>query len=139
HEMGHIILFSTMGLPARNYWADEFRGFHEASADLVALLALMHFDSVLDRVLRSTRGNIYTLNELNRIGELSDTRQIRIACNTRKMSNVTREIHDLSRPLTGAIFDLAAFWFLEILHQRNLIDRELWEVARGGVASIERV
>jgi hypothetical protein len=74
-----------------------------------------------------TRGNIYTLNELNRIGELSETRQIRVAGNNRKMSQVTREVHDISRPLTGAIFDFLIEAYLDALSRRGLIQRDLCE------------
>jgi hypothetical protein len=126
HELGHSLLFSAMGLPIEGHWSEEFGAFHESNADIVALLSVMHFDSVLDRLLHTARGNIYTLNEINRIGEVSDTRQIRIASNTRKMSEVTREVHDLSRPMTGAIFDFIAYAYVEELLRRGLIGRDLW-------------
>jgi hypothetical protein len=128
HEMGHTFLFSLMGFPAGSMTA-EFRGFHESAADTTALITVMHFDTVLDRLLHSTRGNIYTLNELNRIGELSETRQIRLASNNRKMSDVTSEPHDLSQPLTGACFDIIVFIFTEQLRRRGLIPRDLFEAA----------
>jgi hypothetical protein len=125
HELGHSMLFSIMDIPFEGRRTSEFGAFHESSADLVALLAAMHFDSVLDRILRSTKGNIYTLNEINRIAELSDTRQIRIASNGRKMSDVTEDIHDLSRPLTGAFFDALVYVFVEQLQQQGLIGPDL--------------
>jgi hypothetical protein len=121
HELGHSMLFSIMDIPFEGRRTPEYGAFHESSADLVALLAAMHFDSVLDRFLRSTKGNIYTLNEINRIAELSDTRQIRIASNGRKMSDVTNDVHDLSRPLTGAFFDALVYVFVEQLQQQGLI------------------
>jgi hypothetical protein len=127
HELGHTMLFSIMDLPVEGRWTREFGAFHESSADLVALLSSMHFDSVLDRLLRSTRGNIYTLNEINRIAELSDTRQIRIASNSRKMSEVTDEVHDHSRPMTGAIFDALVYVFVEQLRLLGLIGSDLRE------------
>lgn len=125
HELGHSILFSIMDLPFEGRWTAEFGAFHESSADLVALLSAMHFDSVLDRLLRSTKGNIYMLNEINRIAELSDTQQIRIASNSRKMSEVTDEVHDHSRPMTGAIFDALVYVFIEQLHQMSLVGSDL--------------
>jgi hypothetical protein len=127
HELGHSLLFSAMGLPIEGHWSAEFGAFHESNADIVALLSVMHFDSVLDRLLHSARGNIYALNEINRIGEVSQTRQIRIASNSRKMSEVTTEVHDLSRPMTGAIFDFIAYAYVDELRHRNLISRDLWE------------
>jgi hypothetical protein len=68
-------------------------------------------------VLAKTGGNLYRENELNRIGELSETRQIRSACNDLKMSGVpdrrrpiwdltSKEVHTLGQPLTGALFDV---------------------------------
>lgn len=125
HEVGHAILFSLMDLPFEGRWTPEFGAFHESAADLVSLLSVMHFDTVLDRVLHGCRGNIYTLNELNRIGEISEARQIRLASNSRKMSEVTSEVHDLSRPLTGAFFDMIAYTFVHELYLRNLIGADL--------------
>lgn len=125
HELGHSLLFSAMGLPIEGHWSAEFGAFHESNADIVALLSVMHFDSVLDRLLHAARGNIYTLNEINRIGEISETRQIRIASNSRKMSEVTTEVHDLSRPMTGAIFDFIAYAYVEELLRRDLIGKDL--------------
>ena len=51
------------------YDESEYFGFHEAAADLVALIASAHFDCVLDPLLEQTAGNLYVLNRLNRIGE----------------------------------------------------------------------
>ena len=126
HEVGHAMLFSLMDLPLEGRWTPEFGGFHESAADLVSLLSVMHFDTVLERLLHACRGNIYTLNELNRIGELADARQIRLASNSRKMSEVTTEMHDLSRPLTGAFFDMIAYVFMDKLYRRNLIGADLF-------------
>ena len=48
----------------------------------------LHFHTVLDHVLRRSAGNLYYLTELSRIGELSETAQIRIADNDLRMSDV---------------------------------------------------
>jgi hypothetical protein len=125
HEVGHAVLFSAMGLPAEGMWTPEFGAFHECSADLIALVSLMHFDTVLDRLLHATRGNLYVLNELNRVGELSETRQIRIASNGRKMSEVSGEVHDRARPLIGAFFDLFVYFYVEELYGRGLVGADL--------------
>jgi hypothetical protein len=121
HEMGHLILYSQVGLPDLAAFDGEFFGFHESGADVVALIGALHFESVIDHLLETTRGNLYTFNELNRFAELSPNTQIRIAGNSTKMSAFARgwtDEHDLSQPLTGSIFDT----FVDIFHD-NLIRR----------------
>lgn len=128
HEIGHTILFSLVGFPTTGELPLMFRAFHEACADVTALIGLLHFDTVLDRLLRACRGNIYTLNELNRLAEVSDTKQIRIASNNARMWEVGPEPHDVSRPLTGACFDIIAYLYASELQDRGLIPRDLWEL-----------
>ena len=132
HEMGHTIMFSEMGIPALESRTRHFYGFHEACADLTALLSALHFDTVTDRLLRATRGNLYTLNETNRIAELSDHKQIRIAANSSKLSEVSEdEVHELSRPFTGAVFDIMVDIYLQLLRDRGLIDDRLATASYG--------
>jgi len=119
HELGHILLYSVVGIFRPGTLTAQYKGFHEAMADLVALVSVLHFDSVADLLLRRTSGNLYTLNALNRIGELSGTEQIRVASNRRRMSEFEagwRKPHDLSQPLTGALFDV----FVDVFHARLL-------------------
>jgi hypothetical protein len=118
HEIGHSILFSLVGMPAGSVNAGEFAPFHEANADLISLLSFLHFDSGMDRLLRRTKGNLLMLNELNRIAELSDDSQIRLACNYRRMSEVSAEVHDRSRPFSGAVFDT----IVDEYHRRLVAD-----------------
>jgi hypothetical protein len=131
HEMGHTIMFSQMGIPDPDRQPREYYGFHEACADLTALISALHFDTVVDRLLRRTRGNLYTLNEINRIAEISDHQQIRIAGNSRKMSEVTDEVHDLSRPFTGAVFDILVDIYLSNLSERGVIEGAIAREAYG--------
>jgi hypothetical protein len=128
HELGHLIIYSEVGMPAEDAIDGEYFGFHEAAADLSALVATMHFDSVLEHLLETTHGNLYTFNELNRFAELSPHTQIRIASNDRKLSDFSdgwRDEHALSEPLTGAIFDILVDIFDENLLDRGLISPEV--------------
>jgi hypothetical protein len=128
HEFGHLIIYEEVGLPAADAIDGEYFGFHEAAADLAALVATMHFDAVLDHLLETTHGNLYTFNELNRFAELSPHTQIRIASNDRKLSDFSvgwRDEHQLSEPLTGAIFDILVDIFDENLLDRGLISSEV--------------
>jgi hypothetical protein len=131
HELGHILVYSEVGTPARGRETAEYFGFHESAADLVALVCALHFHTVVDHVLRRSAGNIYIRSELSRIGELSEHKQIRVADNTLRMSDVADvstpaellcqpELHQLAQPLTGALFDI-----LVDVYQQNLVDAGL--------------
>lgn len=126
HEMGHTILFSLLGFPSAGPMPLAFRAFHEACADITALIGLLHFDSVLDRLLRACRGDIYTVNELNRLAEISDTKQIRLASNNVRIWDAGEEPHELSRPLTGACFDIIVYLYVSELRKRGLIPSNPW-------------
>ena len=132
HEIGHGIIYSSVGVPHPDKETGEYNGFHESAADLVAIVSCLHFDTVLDDLLSNTHGNLYTLNRLNRIAELSENEQIRIASNSMTMSefvNGWRKEHKLSQPLTGAIFDVFVDIFHEELLDRDLISPEVEDLA----------
>jgi hypothetical protein len=128
HEVGHAMMFSLFGTPARGLSEGDFAPFHEANADLVSLLSFLGFDSGMDRLLRHCDGNLLVLNELNRIAELTGDRQIRLASNARRMSEVTAEVHDRSRPFTGAVFDTIVDMYHMALVREGLADERLLRV-----------
>lgn len=134
HETGHGILFSLAGMPEAGRLTTAFRGFHEHASDVIAMISALHFDSFLDHVLWVTKGDIYGANVLSRIGELSNTRQIRIASNGTKMADVIslatpaskatgKQVHKLGQPLTGAVFDITVQMFLRQLGWMGLLPR----------------
>jgi hypothetical protein len=161
HEIGHSILFSEIGIPVGSRRTAEFLAFHEAAADLVALVCGMRFDTVLDHVLQATRGNLYVTNEINRIAELSQTEQIRVASQDVRMSDVEgirlgadgewqddtgqgRHAHDLGQPLLGAVFDILIEIYEVTLVEHGLITPALDRLSRSGeydparIAAVER-
>jgi hypothetical protein len=126
HELGHLIMYETIGVPAATADRGEYFGFHESAADVVALIAASNFDSLIESLLEDTRGNLYSFNELDRFAELSATRQIRLASNSVRLSHFAsgwRDEHALSQPLTGALFDIFVDIFQENLVERGLIAR----------------
>ena len=132
HEVGHLLLYSTIGLPTPLGETPEFYGFHESSADMVSLLAVAHFDTLIDDLMHQTRGNLYVLNRLNRIGALSKSQQIRVASNRLQMRDLAGrpvDEHTLSQPLTGALWDIWVDLFHERLLDRGLIGRSVEELA----------
>ena len=151
HEVGHTILFAEMGVPPPERVTSEFLAFHEAMSDMSALIALMHFDGVLEQTLGQTHGNLYALNMLNRFGILSKHEQIRVSDNTQKMADVAglrlaadgswvdplgerRNAHHLAAPLIGALFDLLVDIYQERLVADGIIapalDARAWSRAR---------
>jgi hypothetical protein len=138
HEVGHAIAFSEVGVPDPDRLNGEYLAFQESFSDLIALISVGFFDSVLSKLLARTHGNLYVLNLLNRIGEISETQQIRVADNETRLRDLDglrldpggvwtdetgagRNAHDLAQPLTGAIFDILVEVFQERLAQRGLI------------------
>ena len=141
HELGHSFIYELLETPPEDRLSAEYLAFHESASDCVAMIAALHFDSVVDRLLKVTRGNIYLPNELNRIGELSETEQIRLASNTLTLDDVPElrtppknlsqpERHAMSLPLTGAVFDMLVDVFQNILVEDGLISRELDMLSR---------
>jgi hypothetical protein len=128
HEVGHSLLFALLGVPPLRHQSAGFLGFSESACDLVALVTVLHFDSVVDRLLRATQGNIYTLNELDRLGEISRTEQIRTVVSSRTMADFIagwRSEHEISLPLTGALFDTFVEVYLKRLTDDGLIPAAL--------------
>ncbi|MEX3011162.1 hypothetical protein [Hoeflea sp. TYP-13] len=128
HEVGHAIIYSEVGVPDPARTTGEYFGFHESAADLVALISSLHFNSLIDRLLQNTSGNLYRLNSITRMAELSDNSQIRIAANDVRLSEFERgwiKEHKLSQPLTGAFFDIFVDLFHECLLEYGTIDQNL--------------
>lgn len=130
HETGHGLIFALAGIPMADGWTAQYRGFHESASDLVALISSLHFEKVLSNLLAVTSGNLYAENEINRIGEVAPGKQIRIASNSLKMTDVpysdivpddltNKQVHALGEPLTGAFFDL-----LVLVYQKRLLALE---------------
>jgi hypothetical protein len=141
HELGHAFIYSLLGPPPPERVSTEYVAFHESAADCAAMIALLHFDSVVEHLLRTSHGNIYLPNELNRIGELSDTQQLRMASNSLTMADVPdprtpvdavsqSDRHAIGLPLTGAVFDILVEVFHQILVNERFISRDLDELAR---------
>jgi hypothetical protein len=132
HEIGHLIIYALIGVPRGAAQQEDYSGFQESAADAAALIAALHFESNIDQLLADTHGNLYAMNELNRFAELSTSDQIRIASNSKKMSDFAlgwSDEHDLSEPLTGAIFDILVDIYQERLVEQGTIGRDLADLS----------
>ncbi len=138
HETGHQILFSVIGVPDADRIGVPFLAFHEAFSDLIAIVGVLHFPSVIPRLLAETNGNLYVLNLVNRFAETSATTQIRLASNTATMADVAgitlspdgewidpsgqgRNQHAIAAPLEGAIFDCLVEIYQDTLVAEGLL------------------
>jgi len=141
HEVGHAVLFAQVGVPAPGKLTSEYLAFHESFSDLFGVIGVLRFESVIDRLLQQTQGNLYALNLVSRLGAYSDTEQVRIASTPATMADVAgvallpngdwadptgqnRNQHALGEPLTGAIFDMLVEVYQDRLVSRGLIHRE---------------
>lgn len=132
HEVGHGIMYAEVGMPDPETELAEYLGFQESAADLVSMIAALHFESVIDEVLESTSGNLYLHNHLNRFAETSSSQQIRMASNELKMSDFAegwKDEHILAQPLTGALFDILVDIFHEELVRLGAISAELEDIS----------
>lgn len=130
HEMGHHIVHQVIGLPPAPKPL-QYRALDEGLADLIAIVSSLHFDSVADRLLRGTRGNLFSGNVLSRMGELGRTRQIRKVFNDDTMSTLKWDPdpegykYTLTRPFTGGAFDVLVEIYQHELIRRGAISKEL--------------
>jgi hypothetical protein len=130
HETGHLVIFGVMGLPQRSP-PHEYYAYHEAVADFIGLISLLHFDTALDLILRRTRGNLLIANELDRFAEISDEKQVRLFSHSLKLGEVSSEVHDLAKPFGGALFDMLVEIYQALLYERGLSDldpRDFWSL-----------
>lgn len=132
HEVGHLLIFSLLGLPDLDRADGEYYAFHESTADIISLISSLHFNSVVDDLLDQTSGNLYTYNQLARFAELSTYEQIRLANNRERMQDYAQgwhKEHHLAQPLTGAMFDSLVDIFHEQLLDRGLISEPAEDLA----------
>lgn len=115
HEIGHALMMAFGGPFTPERVSPDYQAFHEASADWAALIAVLHFDSVVEEVMETAEGDLDGVNRLSRFAEFSRTRQIRLANNDRTMWDFARgwrSEHDLALPLIAGLFDA----FMRVYH-----------------------
>jgi hypothetical protein len=128
HETGHLILKKVIGNPTDGGKTLAYRAHEEAGADLIALIAALHFDSVVDRLLWRTRGALFSINELSRLAEYGRKREVRELFNEERMtsSRIQRAAakyrsHTYSLPFSGGAYDVFVGLYLRNLRQRGVL------------------
>jgi hypothetical protein len=129
HEVGHHLLKRVIGRAPADRREFEHKSHEEAGADLVSLVAVLHLDPVVARVLAETRGKLYSVNLLSEIGEyrrgqsgrwpgrlLFHDKTLRSVAVARKRPDK----HIYAQPFLGAAFDI-----LVEIYEHHLLAREL--------------
>lgn len=147
HETGHAIVHSVTGIPPEPRPL-QYRALDEALADLIAIVSSLHFDLVVNRLLRRTKGNLFSSNLISRVAELSQAQHIRNAFNDQKMSTVKWNPdaddykYTLAAPFTGGAFDVLVEIYQHQLIRRGVIPRKLgdraYTAARRELAAVQR-
>lgn len=68
HELGHGLLDSIRP-DLWNVQSMEIWAFHESFADIIAMVYLLQFDSVIEKMLNETNGNLEKTNLVSRLAE----------------------------------------------------------------------
>lgn len=129
HEVGHIVLKDVIGYPP--YRTMALRAHEEACADLVALVTVLHFKSVVEELLAETKGHLFSLNVLSRFGELRKSKELREVFNDVTLSDVRWDSdqehykYALALPFAGAAYDILVYLYQHHLVRRRAIPKRL--------------
>jgi hypothetical protein len=138
HAVGQLIHRAVIGEPGPRRTID-YRAHEKACADLVALVAVLEFDSVVDSLLEETRGDLLTPGLASRLGPLRQAHALSVAVNGMTMTQVMRRRKGESPPdrgmrqsrlLTGVTFDILVGSYQQGLVERRVIPEELAERSR---------
>jgi hypothetical protein len=126
HETGHAILDSIRP----GYWASwhpQTGGLHEAFGDITAILSMLAQMDQCEAIIAESKGNLHAKTFFPAVAEqfgeaLGRTTGLRNADNDLKLSEVSNEVHDISKVFTGAVYDILADIF-EDYHKPDKFDQ----------------
>lgn len=113
HETGHAILDGLKPGWIGSSSLPQTGGLHESFGDLTAIfLAISQLDQV-EAIIAQTKANLHAKNFLSDLAEqfglaLGQTNGLRNADNDLKLSQVSNEVHELSKVFTGGVYDVLA-------------------------------
>lgn len=127
HEVGHAALDSLKPEYLSNSWHPQTGGLHESFADLVAIFTMLAQMDVCEAIVVESKADLHTKTFFPALAEqfgeaFGRPMGLRNADNDLKMSEVSTEVHDISRVFTGAIYDILADFF-ELYQDPKLYDQ----------------
>jgi hypothetical protein len=118
HEVGHAVLDSLKPGYLSNSWHPQTGGLHESFGDLSAIFTMLAQMDVCEAIIVESKANLHNKSFFPALAEqfgeaLGRPMGLRNADNDLKLSDVTTQVHDISRVFTGAIYDILAKYFKE--------------------------
>ncbi len=126
HETGHAVLDSLK--PGYwNSWHPQTEGLHESFGDLTAIFTMLAQMDQCEAIIAESKGDLHAKTFFSAIAEqfgeaLGRSTGLRNADNDLKLSQVSNEVHDISKVFTGAVYDILADIF-EDYHRPKLYDQ----------------
>ncbi len=116
HEVGHAALDSLKPGYLSNSWHPQTGGLHESFGDLTAIFTMLAQMDVCEAIIVESKADLHSKSFFPVLAEqfgeaLGRPMGLRNADNDLKLSDVTTQVHDISRVFTGAIYDILADFF----------------------------
>jgi len=127
HEVGHAALDSLKPEFLSSSWHPETGGLHESFGDLTAMFTMLAQMDVCEAIIVESKADLHSMTFFPALAEqfgdaFGRPMGLRNADNDLKMSDVSTEVHDISRVFTGAIYDILADFF-ELYQDPSLYDQ----------------
>jgi hypothetical protein len=136
HEVGHAILDALQPGWLSFSSPPQTGGLHESFGDLTSIfLVLSQLDQV-EFIIAETKADLHLKNILSAVAEqfgtsLGRPTGLRNADNNLKLSEVSNEVHEISKVFTGGVYDVLADAFTANRDPRRQDDAEvLYDVGR---------
>ena len=116
HEVGHAALDSLKPGFLSNSWHPQTGGLHESFGDLTAIFTMLAQMDVCEAIIVESKADLHAKSFFPALAEqfgeaLGRPMGLRNADNDLKLSDVSTQVHDISRVFTGAIYDILADFF----------------------------
>ena len=127
HEVGHAALDSLKPEFLSSSWHPQTGGLHESFGDLTAMFTMLAQMDVCEAIIVESKADLHSKTFFPALAEqfgeaFGRHMGLRNADNDLKMSDVSTEVHDISRVFTGAIYDILAD-FYELYQDPGLYDQ----------------
>lgn len=139
HEVGHAML-DRLHPEYFDTWDTQVGALHEAYGDITSLFCGIEDDATLRFALSQTKGDFHKKNVLAVVGEqfgqaLGSNDGIRNVDQNYTMSSAGDEVHDLSRVMSGAVYDIFTKGYQEADNVSNV---DLFTLAEGAGRYLRR-